>query len=65
MTNLDAFTAALRRASEAHPELRIGQLILRGYVQSYGALGWWHNFGDTPDPDLTAALNRFADKGEG
>ncbi len=56
MTNLDAFTLALRRASEAHPELRLGQLI--DQVSYEFDAPWCH----VSDADLTEALNRFADK---
>ncbi len=60
MTNLESFTLALRRAAQAHPELRLGQLMqyaandLEGYIQSLMSM---------EDADLTEALNRFADKG--
>lgn len=70
MTNLDSFTLALRRASEAHPELRLGGLILKA-VDEIGVtaeqfmcgIGLDDILEKTTDADLTEALNRFAEKG--
>lgn len=63
MTNLDSFTLALRRASEAHPELRIGQLMAEAaHRQDRYRWGAWLE--DASDADLTEALNRFAETGE-
>lgn len=59
MDDIDDFTQALRLASLAHPDLRIGEIIYSALFDMCENVKPWH-VADESNTDLTDALNKFA-----